>query len=652
MRDCREGGRPLGRQCTVDALLDGLNPEQERAVRMRSRALLVAAGAGTGKTRVLVCRVAFLISSGLVRPEAVLAITFTRRASREMTGRLRALCASDAAAIRIGTFHSVCARILRANPELIGRSQRFTIYDTADARRLIDRALTRKDRMLLSVSEAAREISLMKNHAIECRSYQQAAADERSRLLASVWRAYERELERGDGLDFDDLLAGTVRMLREHPRLLAQYQDRWRAILVDEYQDTNPVQARLLRLLVAGGEGERSLTVLGDPDQTIFGFRLSEPRQILRFCEEYPAAKQVRLQCNYRSSAQILQAANCLIAHNRERQAGSVAPVDRAAGSPAVHVQAHRDCGQEARWIARQISDALHAGANASRIAVLARYSSVLECIEHALLRANVAYRMLGGQGLFARREVRLLLCQLRLLVNPNDRAAFAGMLDAWPNIDMPSREGLTAFIERQEVDLLSACMLEEHLGTVCSPAAAHEIARLARQLRQLAVQADHGVPSRIVRCVIDLPDGPAATLELQQADRERRLGMLVHAAAAYERDQEHPSLADWLEQSMLAGDEEPGEEEQGAPCVTLATIHRVKGLEWETVIGAGMEDGIMPSSHATSRSLLEEERRMAYVLITRARRTLILSHARRRNGRPATPSPFIAEALTDTHPS
>ena len=298
--------------------LKELNREQRIAVSCPDSQVLVMAGAGCGKTRVLTHRAAFLLEDREVHPESILALTLTNKAAREMIGRLRWLCGPDAEGIRAGTFHSVCARVLRnhAHLELVNRTARFSIYDEDDTQKAIKRLLSTAEEAQIGAAGVLKEISANKNHAVPLSRYEAVAIDQRSRIVARVWREYELELRRSDALDFDDLLLRTVELLKGYPDLLAAYQQKWANILVDEYQDTNPTQARLLALLAGRADPQRSLMVVGDDKQVIYGFRLADVRLILGFPEEYPGATVLTLKRNYRNSPQILAAANALIAHN------------------------------------------------------------------------------------------------------------------------------------------------------------------------------------------------------------------------------------------------------------------------------------------------------------------------------------------------
>jgi DNA helicase-2/ATP-dependent DNA helicase PcrA len=633
----------------VRALIEELNIQQREAVTYPPEPLLVIAGAGTGKTRVLTHRVAYFLIADQARPEEILAITFTNKAAREMVHRVRELCGSAAERIHIGTFHATCARLLRRHPELVGRSSRFSIYDRGDALRVIERALTSADRAKLSVSEVQREISAAKNQGVSVESYHACAVDDMSRIVARAWRHYEQELLRADAMDLDDLLCRAVGLLSENQELLIGYQQKWRAILVDEYQDTNPIQARLLRLLVATGNGHRNLTVVGDDDQAIYGFRQADVHLILDFDREYLGAGVIKLEENYRSSPQILASANRLIAHNQARRAKTLRPYRPEEACSPVMAHGSSTDDDEARWIAFQLRRAIEKGIPGRNIAVLARYGKVVERIEHALAAAGISYQLLGTQGFFSRAEIKTVLAHLRLLVNPRDEVAFARAIEIRPKVADGTIAKIIAHSEAHRLTLLEAAAGAEMITGLPSRAARENVLRFGQDMLTLAAQADARSVSSLTQEVIRMPGGPADILARttdEQDQRMERLDALREAARTYERQHEKPTLQQWLQDAALAGQEDLVDPEEGQGKVTLGSIHAVKGLEWPTVIGAGMEDRIIPSHHADTDERLEEERRMAHVLLTRAMRTCVMSYSLTRDGRPSGPSPFIAEAI------
>ena len=632
----------------LDALLEELNPQQRQAVTYPPQPLLVIASAGTGKTLVLTHRVAFHLLTGRASPEEILAITFTNKAAREMHARLRALCGPAAERINIGTFHATCARMLRAHPDRVGRSTRFSIYDSGDSRRVIERALSSADRAKLSASDVQREISAAKNQGVSVDAYDACAIDETSRIVARAWRQYEHELKRADAMDLDDLLCRAVKLLGEHPGLLGGYQRRWKAILVDEYQDTNPTQARLLRLLTATGDGHRNLTVVGDDRQAIYSFRQADVQLILDFDCDYLDAGVITLQENYRSTPQILQAANRLIGHNQAQRAQTLRPHEPYEDGPEVMVHSFSCDEDEARWIALQLRRAVQKGIPEREVAILARAGKVIERVEHALAAAGISYQLLGGQGFFARREVKTVLAHLRLLINPRDEVAFARAIEIRPKVADGTIAKVINHSETHRLTLLEAAAGAEMITGLPSREARDNVVRFGRDMLALAARAPERSVSSLTQEVIHMPGGAADALARARGEDEQtreRLDALRDAARTYERQHDQPTLQQWLQDTALAGqDLDSPDDARGK--VTVGSIHAVKGLEWPTVIGAGIEAQIIPSRHADSAERLEEERRMLYVLITRARRTCVLCYSLTRNGRPSGPSPFIAEAV------
>src|SRR3954466_13031603 len=404
---------------------DALDPEQRQAVLHRDGPLLVIAGAGSGKTRVTTERTAHLIESGAAHPSEILSITFTNKAAGEMReAPARRVGPGPAAAVALGTFHALCARILRTHPGDSGRSARYSIYDEGDQKRVLDRYLTRADKARIDRDQVLAAISRAKSHLVARERFAAATPDELGGLvlhdearqvIAAVWRQGDAELQRSDALDFDDLIAFTVALLQRRADLLAGYRRRWRYVQVDEHQDTNPLQDRLLRLLA--GE-QPNLMVVGDDQQAIYGFRSADVRNILRFDRDYPQARVVGLVRNYRSTPQIVEAANRLIAHNTTGRPKTM--LAQAPPGPEPVYRAHASEEAEARWAGATITRAAAHGIVRSEVAVLARAKGVLTGIEAALVAAQIPYRVLSGTAFYQRREVKAALAHLTLLVNPH----------------------------------------------------------------------------------------------------------------------------------------------------------------------------------------------------------------------------------------
>src|SRR4051812_23637628 len=442
---------------------NALDPEQRQAVLCTDGPLLVIAGAGSGKTRVMTERTAHLIEAGVAHPSQILSITFTNKAAGEMRERLARRVGADlAAAVTLATFHALCARILRTHPGDSGRSARYSIYDEGDQKRVVDRYLTRADKARIDRDQVLAAISRAKSHLVARERFAVATPDElgglvlhddAKQVIGAVWRQVDVELERSDALDFDDLIAFTVALFERHDDLLDGYRRRWRYVQVDEHQDTNPLQDRLLRLLA----GERpNLMVVGDDQQSIYAFRSADVRNILRFDRDYPQARVVQLVRNSRSTPEIVDAANRLLPHNtsgRPKTMGAQAP-----SGPQPVVRAHRNEEDEARWAAATIARATARGIAASELAVLARAKGVLTGIEAALVAAQIPYRVLSGTAFYQRREVQAALAHLTLLVNPYDAEAFSRvMLDARRGIGEVTAARVDAHAVAASISLLDA---------------------------------------------------------------------------------------------------------------------------------------------------------------------------------------------------
>jgi len=632
----------------VNALKE-LNREQRIAVSCPDQQVLVMAGAGCGKTRVLTHRAGFLLEARDVHPEAILALTLTNKAAKEMIERLKWLCGAEAERIQAGTFHSICARVLRSHSQLVSRTARFSIYDEDDTQKAIKRLLSKAEEAQISSASVLKEISVNKNHAVPMSRYESLAIDHTSRIVARVWREYELELKRGDALDFDDLLLRTVQLLKGHPDLRAAYQHRWPSILVDEYQDTNPTQARLLALLAGRADPQRNLMVVGDDKQVIYGFRLADVRLILAFQEEYPGATVLTLKRNYRNSPQVLAPANALIAHNLLQRPMALEADKKTKDGPEVMVHSSTTDAEEGRWIAFQIQRAIEQGIPERDIAVLARWGTIVDRMEHALAAAGISYQVIGSHGFFKRKEIRTALAHLRVLVNPRDEAAFARALGIRPKVGTGTIAKIIVYADRNRLTLLEAASAIDVIDGVRSSQARENVRRFAYEMLAFTGQVSTQTISSLAHEVFRMPQGVADSLREDDDVEQRveRLDALCDAARTYERQTDEPTLDGWLADVMLAGRNDLSGPDSENGRVTVGTIHACKGLEWPNVIGAGFEERVIPSYRARTKDELEEERRMAYVLMTRAARVLVLSYALRREGRHTGPSRFIAEALS-----
>jgi DNA helicase-2/ATP-dependent DNA helicase PcrA len=635
--------------------LDGLNEVQRAAVLHGEGPLLLLAGAGSGKTRVVTHRIARLLREG-VPPSSIVALTFTNRAAREMRERVAALLGGELdPALTLSTFHALGARFLRRHAQALGRTRSFTIYDDKDQIEVVQRALAEVGAgEHVALARRVREaIDKAKNagRAVD-------PADLPPEVLvnggADVALAYERLLERADAFDFGDLIVRPAELLATYPDLAAEYRDRWRWFLVDEFQDTNPAQYQWLRLLAPPGS---NLVVVGDDDQSIYGWRGAEVSNILDFPHDYGGAEVVRLEQNYRSTGHILAAANAVIGHNK-RRLGKSLWTDHGDGMRLELYEAAtgRD---EGRWVAERIralcqEDAFRPG----DCAVLFRTNSLTLDIEEALRAARLPYAVVRGRSFYERAEVKDALAYVRLLVNPSDDVAFRRAVGSPPRgVGDKSLERLEAAASARGTSLWGAVEPALEAGEVRGKAASG----LRELVAVIEARRDEGpLPSVRVRDALEasglLPELRARG-ESRDPDEPARLEnveRLLEAIEEYERTNAAPTLAGFLEQVKLVSDVDGLEMEQGA--VSLMTVHAAKGLEFRAVFVVGLEAGIFPHDRSlrAGGDALEEERRLCYVALTRARERLFLSRARSRrafarraygwDGPANPPSPFLAE--------
>ena len=606
-----------------------LNPEQRRAAETLEGPVLILAGAGSGKTRALTWRVANLIDHG-VPAWAILALTFTNKAAREMKERVRKLIGEEQAEEAwISTFHSTCARILRRDIEKIGYSRSFVIYDDDDQQRLLKDILKQQniDDKFLPVREVRARISDAKNRMqTPDEWFQHSYRDRRCSMIHDVMTEYESRMKALNALDFDDLLLKTLELLADHPPVLEVYRRRFRYVLVDEYQDTNRTQYELVRLLTAES---RNLCVVGDDDQSIYGWRGADIRNILDFEKDYPDAAVIKLEQNYRSTANILDAANQVIANNDGRKDKTLW-TEKEAGEK-LHLYAAGDEREEAAWIAKRIGEMKKAGISLGEIAVLYRTNAQSRVIEELLMQAGLPYRVFGGQKFYDRKEVRDILAYLRVIVNPQDDISLARI------INVPKRaigdstvEALQAHALRRGMPLYSALFdMPDDLGS----RARNSVAAFARMMTLLTAMKETMDLEGFVQYLVE-----TAGLEEQyrKEDTEESMNRVenireflgsVHEFAGMG---EEPTLEAYLENVALVTDMDRAEER--SDFVTLMTLHSAKGLEFDNVFIPGMEEGIFPSSRSVEEeNRLEEERRLMYVGITRARKRLYLSRAESR---------------------
>ncbi|MET0144323.1 MAG: DNA helicase PcrA [Ilumatobacteraceae bacterium] len=603
------------------ASLDGLNPDQLDAVVHRGGPLLVVAGAGSGKTRVLTHRVAHLIHEG-VHPSRILAITFTNKAADEMRQRVAALVGPVARTMWVSTFHSACVRILRANADRLGYPRQFSIYDQADAVRLTGYVIRdlHLDAKRFTPRGVHGTISLWKNELLDPLDAAARAQNIFDRKHAEVYAEYQARLHKAGAMDFDDLLMNTVRLLRDHPDVLEHYRERFEHILVDEYQDTNQAQNEIV-LLLAGGH--HAVTVVGDTDQSVYRFRGADYRNILQFEEAFPEVTTVVLDQNYRSTQTILDAANAVIANNPARKPKNLW-TDAGGGDRIVRYHAE-DEGDEATFVAstaRQLhtDDAM----NWRDIAVLYRTNAQSRVVEEAMMRLAVPYKVVGGTRFYDRREVKDAMAYLRAVVNPVDEVNVKRVLNVPKRgVGDASIAKLDALAAADGIGFLDALRRADDAG-VTGPAVRgiEAFVRLLDELNAMAGTDGIGAGD-LLQAALDR-SGYLAELEaedtVESAGRLENLGELVGSA------REFTQIDEFLEQVALVADTDDITDDDQ---VVLMTLHSAKGLEFPVVFLVGVEEGVFPHSRAlTEPDELEEERRLAYVGITRARDRLFVTHA------------------------
>jgi DNA helicase-2/ATP-dependent DNA helicase PcrA len=674
-----------------ETLLDGMNPQQREAVVHSGSPLLIIAGAGSGKTRVLTHRIAHLLAARRVQPGEILAITFTNKAAGEMRERVEALVGPRAKAMWVSTFHSACVRILRRESKRLGFTSSFSIYDAADSQRLM--ALVCRDLDLdpkqFPPKSFSAKVSNLKNELIDEETYAARAENPMERKLAEAYALYQRRLREANALDFDDIIMTTVNLLQAFPDAAEHYRRRFRHILVDEYQDTNHAQYMLVRELTGGasGHGPRKtvdgefvnpaeaqlaeippaeLCVVGDADQSIYAFRGATIRNILDFEEDYPNATTILLEQNYRSTQTILSAANAVIERNSNRRKKNL----WTAGAEGVKIVSYvaDDEHGEAQFVADEIDRLGDKGeAKPGEIAVFYRTNAQSRVFEEVFIRVGLPYKVVGGVRFYERKEVRDVLAYLRVLANPEDAVPLRRILNV-PKRGIGDRAEamIEALASRERISFPQALLrVDEAYGMAARSAnAVKKFNELMARLRGV-VESGAG-PAAILEAVLE-ETGYLAELQASTdpQDETRVENLQELAAVALEFEQEEPlegpdgepiqtGLPGFLERVALVADSDqiPDEDGEGRGVITLMTLHTAKGLEFPVVFLTGMEDGVFPHMRAmTNAKELEEERRLAYVGVTRARERLYLSRAVLRSawGQPSynPPSRFLEEIPT-----
>lgn len=608
--------------------LSMLNPEQRQAAETLEGPVLILAGAGSGKTRALTYRVANLMDHG-VPAWSILALTFTNKAAREMKERITQLVGEKAESAWISTFHSTCARILRRDIEKLGYTRSFTIYDDDDQGTVIKEILKRLniDEKFLPPREVKAKISDAKNKLMGPDEwFAKTERDFRNQTLHDVFVAYEQRLKSANALDFDDLLLKTLKLLADHPPVLESYRDRFHYVMVDEYQDTNYAQYMLVKLLT---DKSRNLCVVGDDDQSIYGWRGADIRNILDFEKDYPDAKVIKLEQNYRSTANILDAANQVIAHNAGRKEKAL--WTEAGAGETIKLYCAGDEREEAAWVADRIRKMNRHGEEYGRMAVLYRTNAQSRVLEEMLMRAGIPYKVFGGLRFYDRKEVRDVIAYLRVIANPTDDVSLRRI------INVPKRAigdatiaELVRHAQEQEMPLFSALT---DLPSSLSSRPRKCVGDFFTMMTALMAMKDAMPLGTFVKQMVD-QTGLMEQYQKEDSDEARsrveNIQEFLGAVEEFDLQTENATLEDYLENVALVTELDQAEEEK--QYVTLMTLHSAKGLEFPNVFITGMEEGIFPSGRSLmDEQRMEEERRLCYVGITRAKERLFLSRASQR---------------------
>jgi DNA helicase-2/ATP-dependent DNA helicase PcrA len=657
---------------SVERLLEGLNPQQREAVVHEGSPLLIVAGAGSGKTKALTTRIAYLLAARDVQPGEVLAITFTNKAAGEMRERVAAAVGGRARAMWVLTFHSACVRILRAEAKKLGFTSTFSIYDAADAQRLM--TLVCRDLDLdakrFPPRQLSNRVSDLKNELVDHESAAAKAETEHDRTVAEVYATYQRRLREANALDFDDLIMTTVDLFQAFPDVAEHYRRRFRHVLVDEYQDTNHAQYVLVRELVGAAGGPRvrdsqretqpgavppaELCVVGDADQSIYAFRGADIRNIEDFENDYPDARVVLLEQNYRSTQTILSAANAVIAKNPSRKPKRLW-TDSGEGDRIVGYVADNE-HDEAAFVAGEV-DRLHDehGVKAFQVAVFYRTNAQSRVFEEVFIRVGLPYKVVGGVRFYERKEVRDALAYLRVLANPADTVSLRRILNT-PRRGIGDRAEacLEAFASRERVPFAEALRRCDEVPGMAtrSAKAVREFADLMDELRALV--EGNMPPAEVIEAVLDRTGyltELAQSVDPQDESRVENLSELVGVAREFSERVPDGGVAEFMEQVSLVADADqiPDPDGESDGVVTLMTLHAAKGLEYPVVFLTGLEDGVFPHLRTLGDEReLQEERRLAYVGITRARERLYLSRSHVRSAWGQTsynpPSRFLDE--------
>jgi DNA helicase-2/ATP-dependent DNA helicase PcrA len=616
-----------------ETYLADLNPAQREAVVTTEGPLLVIAGAGSGKTRVLTHRVAHLLAAVGAKPNEILAITFTNKAANEMKERVTRDLGPIARAIWIMTFHSACGRILRSEAERLGYRSNFTIYDQADQIRVVKACLEEleRDPKRFVPRGIHSQISNAKNQLIGPDEYASRVASFYDQTVADVYSLYQRRLFASNAVDFDDMLMLTVDVLQRFPEAREKWSKTFRYVMVDEYQDTNHAQYVLLQLLA---EVSQNIMAVGDPDQSVYAFRGADIRNILDFEKDFPNTKVIPLEQNYRSTNTILNAANSVISHNRERKEKNLWS-ELGEGEP-VRVVETEDEHAEARFVAAEIAALIEQGYSSSEIAVVYRTNAQSRVLEDVLVRQGVAYVVIGGPRFYERAEIKDAIAYLQVLDNPYDAVSLMRVANRpRRGIGDTSISRLVTYADGLGISLWEAMRSPQEAGVAA--ASARAVTGFRNVMETLMATASDANVATILEAVLDRTgfiESLEAERTIEARGRIENLEELVGVTREYDGAATEPSLSGFLQEISLYSDQDAlrDPEDGDGGQVTLMTLHNAKGLEFRAVFMIGVEEGIFPHSRSIEENSLEEERRLCYVGMTRAKERLTLTHAMRRN--------------------
>ncbi|WP_046175755.1 DNA helicase PcrA [Domibacillus indicus] len=619
-------------QFLTDRLLKGLNPEQQEAVKTTEGPLLIMAGAGSGKTRVLTHRIAYLIVEKEVNPYNILALTFTNKAAREMKDRVGSLLGGAAEEIWMSTFHSMCVRILRRDIDRIGYSRNFTILDTADQLSVIKSILKDQniDPKKFDPRALLGTISSSKNVLIDAASFARRQGGYMDQVASGVYTEYEKRLKKNNALDFDDLIMLTIRLFERVPEVLEFYQRKFQYIHVDEYQDTNKSQYTLVKQLASRFQ---NLCVVGDSDQSIYRWRGADIANILSFEKDYPHAKAIFLEQNYRSTKRILQAANEVIENNANRKPKKLW-TENSEGKKIAYFRADSE-RTEAEFVAGKIKELSAAGRKQSEFAVLYRTNAQSRLIEETLMKSNIDYTIVGGIKFYDRKEIKDLLAYLRLIANPDDDISLARVINVPKRgLGSTSLDKIARYAQENDISMFRALSEVDFIGL--SGKAANAAADFRDLINIYTQQQEYLSVSELVEEVIDRTgyvDMLAAEKTIESQTRIENIEEFLSVTKSFEDNSEDKTLIAFLTDLALVADiDQLGKEEEPSESVVLMTLHSAKGLEFPIVFLIGMEEGVFPHSRSLmDDEEMEEERRLAYVGITRAENELFITNAEMR---------------------